>query len=116
MRNSRLVAAALLLLICMFRGHSFFSTNAELLEAYSNCETAADVIAAQNAWLEQATSGRRDGLTQGSHRSTQVANKRRLLVNKNGTVLVSMPGVLHQPFACRARCCHHIWVMCCRGV
>jgi hypothetical protein len=39
------------------RGHSFFSTNAELLEAYSQCETAADVIAAQNAWLEQATAG-----------------------------------------------------------
>jgi ribosome biogenesis protein Tsr3 len=39
------------------RGHSFFRTNAELLEAYSQCETAADVIAAQNAWLEEATAG-----------------------------------------------------------
>lgn len=39
------------------RGHSFFSTNAELLEAYAACDSAADIIAAQNAWLEQAASG-----------------------------------------------------------
>jgi hypothetical protein len=39
------------------RGHSFFTTNEELLAAYAACETAADVIAAQNAWLEQATAG-----------------------------------------------------------
>lgn len=37
------------------RGHSFFSTNAELLEAYAACNTAGDIIAAQNAWLQQAT-------------------------------------------------------------
>ncbi|WIA20256.1 hypothetical protein OEZ85_006091 [Tetradesmus obliquus] len=36
-------------------GHSFFSTNAELLEAYSGCNTAGEVIAAQNAWLQQVT-------------------------------------------------------------
>ncbi|WIA40543.1 hypothetical protein OEZ86_013888 [Tetradesmus obliquus] len=36
-------------------GHSFFSTNAELLEAYSQCNTAGEVIAAQNAWLQQVT-------------------------------------------------------------
>ncbi|GBF90622.1 ribosome biogenesis protein-like [Raphidocelis subcapitata] len=36
-------------------GHSFFSTNAELLERYAECETAAEVIAAQNAWLEEVT-------------------------------------------------------------
>lgn len=36
-------------------GHSFFSTNAELLEAYSECNTAGEVIAAQNAWLQQVT-------------------------------------------------------------
>ncbi|KAF6258189.1 hypothetical protein COO60DRAFT_1639335 [Scenedesmus sp. NREL 46B-D3] len=36
-------------------GHSFFSTNAELLEAYSQCNTAGEVIAAQNTWLEQVT-------------------------------------------------------------
>eukprot|EP00879_Flechtneria_rotunda_P003080 GHRR01003300.1.p1 GENE.GHRR01003300.1~~GHRR01003300.1.p1 ORF type:complete len:357 (+),score=115.34 GHRR01003300.1:230-1300(+) len=36
-------------------GHSFFSTNAELLEAYSQCNTAAEVIQAQNTWLEQVT-------------------------------------------------------------
>lgn len=39
------------------RGHSFFSTNAELLEVYAACETAADIIAAQNKWLEEATAG-----------------------------------------------------------
>eukprot|EP00878_Enallax_costatus_P003511 GHUV01003725.1.p1 GENE.GHUV01003725.1~~GHUV01003725.1.p1 ORF type:complete len:354 (+),score=113.54 GHUV01003725.1:167-1228(+) len=36
-------------------GHSFFSTNSELLEVYSQCSTAAEIIAAQNAWLEEVT-------------------------------------------------------------
>jgi pre-rRNA-processing protein TSR3 len=37
------------------RGHSFFSTNQQLLDKYAACATAADVISTQNAWLE--TSG-----------------------------------------------------------
>lgn len=36
-------------------GHSFFSTNEELLDRYSQCETAADVIRVQNEWLAQPT-------------------------------------------------------------
>lgn len=36
------------------RGHSFFSANEELLEAYSKCATAAEVIAAQQRWLDGA--------------------------------------------------------------
>ncbi|MEW5316863.1 MAG: hypothetical protein WDW38_008207 [Sanguina aurantia] len=35
-------------------GHSFFSANEELLEAYSKCATAAEVIAAQQRWLDGA--------------------------------------------------------------
>ena len=35
------------------RGHSFFNVNEELLERYSRCHTAAEVIVAQNEWLEQ---------------------------------------------------------------
>jgi pre-rRNA-processing protein TSR3 len=42
-------------LVCWYRGHSFFSTNAELLERYAACATAAEVIEAQNAWLEEVT-------------------------------------------------------------
>eukprot|EP00775_Hariotina_reticulata_P006808 gene6808-7024_t len=34
-------------------GHSFFSTNAELLEAYSACNTAAEIIQAQNTLLSE---------------------------------------------------------------
>ncbi len=34
------------------RGHSFLSTNEQLLETYSRCATAAEVIEAQNAWLQ----------------------------------------------------------------
>lgn len=40
---------------CWHRGHSFFSTNSEILEVYSKCNTAAEIITAQNAWLEQVT-------------------------------------------------------------
>ena len=36
----------------ILRGHSFFSANAELLEIYSKCSTAVEVIAEQNRWLE----------------------------------------------------------------
>ncbi|KAI8469227.1 MAG: hypothetical protein J3K34DRAFT_454232 [Monoraphidium minutum] len=36
-------------------GHSFFSTNADLLERYAECDSAAEVIAVQNAWLEEVT-------------------------------------------------------------
>lgn len=35
------------------RGHSFYTTNAEILERYADCNTAAEVIAAQNAYLEE---------------------------------------------------------------
>eukprot|EP00983_Pelagomonas_calceolata_P071183 1151107-Pelagomonas_calceolata.AAC.1 len=35
------------------KGHSFLSTNAELLDCYSRCETAAEVIDAQNEWLRR---------------------------------------------------------------
>ena len=31
-------------------GHSFFSANAQLLDAYGSCQTAAGVIATQNEW------------------------------------------------------------------
>lgn len=34
------------------RGHSFLSLNRELLDCYARCETAAEVIAAQTAFLE----------------------------------------------------------------
>jgi hypothetical protein len=40
-----------------FRGHSFFSTNGELLERYAACADAAEVIAAQNAYLAEAATG-----------------------------------------------------------
>ena len=33
------------------RGHSFLSTNAELLERYADCATSAEVIDVQNQWL-----------------------------------------------------------------
>ncbi|GAX73504.1 hypothetical protein CEUSTIGMA_g956.t1 [Chlamydomonas eustigma] len=33
-------------------GHSFFSANEELLDIYSQCNTAAEVIAAQKHWLD----------------------------------------------------------------
>ena len=35
------------------RGHSFFSTNADLLERYAACPSAAEVIAVQTSFLEQ---------------------------------------------------------------
>lgn len=34
-------------------GHSFFSLNAELLDRYAACQTGAQVIAVQNAFLAQ---------------------------------------------------------------
>ena len=37
------------------RGHSFFSTNAELLDLYAECADAGEVIAAQTAYLERCT-------------------------------------------------------------
>lgn len=39
-------------------GHSFFSTNEELLDAYSTCKTAAEVLIVQKKWLEGADSNR----------------------------------------------------------
>ena len=38
-------------LIC--RGHSFFSTNAELLDRYAACPTSAEVIQVQTDYLDQ---------------------------------------------------------------
>lgn len=35
-------------------GHSFISLNAELLEAYGKCKTSAEILAAQNEYLENA--------------------------------------------------------------
>lgn len=43
-----------------YRGDAFFDTNAELLERYAACPTAADVIAVQNEFLEAANT-RREG-------------------------------------------------------
>ncbi|KAF1867240.1 hypothetical protein Lal_00049669 [Lupinus albus] len=34
-------------------GHGFMSLNRELLKAYSNCQSSADIITVQNAWLSQ---------------------------------------------------------------
>jgi pre-rRNA-processing protein TSR3 len=51
---------------CTCRGHSFFSTNAELLEVYSHCNSAAEVIEAQNKWLEEAAAGRPEWPTSSS--------------------------------------------------
>ena len=34
------------------RGHSFLSTNEELLHSYAACATSAEVIAVQTAYLE----------------------------------------------------------------
>jgi len=34
------------------RGHSFFSLNEELLEAYSECQNAVEIIEAQNRYLK----------------------------------------------------------------
>ncbi len=45
------------------RGHSFFSANEELLDIYSRCVTAVEVIEAQNKWLS------------GSPAAAQVSNK-----------------------------------------
>lgn len=42
------------------RGDAFFDTNAELLDQYAACPTAADVIAVQNEFLE-ATNTRKEG-------------------------------------------------------
>lgn len=42
---------------CARRGHGFFSTNAQLLERYSRCNTAVEVIASQNEWLQQGGTG-----------------------------------------------------------
>ena len=39
-----------------FRGHAFFSANAELLDQYAACATGEDVISTQNAWLEALNS------------------------------------------------------------
>ena len=38
------------------RGHSFLSTNQELLERYAACATSVQVIEVQTAWLNQAQS------------------------------------------------------------
>jgi hypothetical protein len=38
-------------------GHSFFTTNAEILERYAACDTAADVIAAQVCCWVAGTGG-----------------------------------------------------------
>lgn len=34
-------------------GHAFLSLNRELLKAYSECQSSADIILVQNAWLSQ---------------------------------------------------------------
>ncbi|XVF15116.1 hypothetical protein REPUB_Repub09cG0121500 [Reevesia pubescens] len=34
-------------------GHAFLSLNRELLKAYSECESSADIISVQNSWLSQ---------------------------------------------------------------
>lgn len=34
-------------------GHAFLSLNRELLKAYSQCESGADIISVQNSWLSQ---------------------------------------------------------------
>jgi hypothetical protein len=36
----------------IYRGHSFISLNENLLDEYANCETAAEVIDAQNRFLD----------------------------------------------------------------
>ncbi|XAR73331.1 hypothetical protein NMG60_11007265 [Bertholletia excelsa] len=42
------------LLLSKFKwGHAFLSLNRELLKAYSECESSADIISVQNAWLSQ---------------------------------------------------------------
>ena len=43
--------------IVLRRGHSFFSANEELLEIYSHCATAVEVISEQNRWLEGGPAG-----------------------------------------------------------
>lgn len=42
------------------RGDAFFDTNADLLERYAACETAAEVVEVQNTWL-QSMEQQRDG-------------------------------------------------------
>ena len=37
----------------LYRGHSFFSTNAELLDRYAACATASEVIQVQTDYLDQ---------------------------------------------------------------
>ncbi|XP_024023638.1 ribosome biogenesis protein TSR3 homolog [Morus notabilis] len=36
-------------------GHAFLSLNRELLKAYSECQSSADIISVQNSWLSQQT-------------------------------------------------------------
>ena len=43
--------------VVLCRGHSFFSANEELLEIYSHCATAVEVISEQNRWLEGGPAG-----------------------------------------------------------
>lgn len=45
------------LLLSKFKwGHAFLSLNKELLKAYSQCQTSAEIISTQNEWLSAQTS------------------------------------------------------------
>lgn len=45
------------LLLSKFKwGHAFLSLNKELLKAYSECKTSADIVSTQNEWLSSQTS------------------------------------------------------------
>ncbi|MCO5578268.1 hypothetical protein L7F22_032107 [Adiantum nelumboides] len=43
-------------------GHGFLSLNRELLEAYKDCSTGAEVVEVQNAWLSRQTTARHRSL------------------------------------------------------
>ncbi|XP_019191212.1 PREDICTED: ribosome biogenesis protein TSR3 homolog isoform X2 [Ipomoea nil] len=45
-------------------GHAFLSLNRELLKAYSECKTSADIISTQNEWLSRQSSQVPQTLTQ----------------------------------------------------
>jgi ribosome biogenesis protein Tsr3 len=52
------------------RGHSFFSLNEELLEAYSECKNAVEIIEAQNRYLQSLADHDREHAARSSERQT----------------------------------------------
>ena len=52
------------------RGHSFFSLNEELLEVYSKCQNAAEIIEAQNGYLQSLADHDREHAARSSERQS----------------------------------------------